>query len=252
MTTECADTPIEYPPVAPVLADLISECKRLSGRNELTDPQWITHINDAQKHLDRLIERTQQRAQNFYNVPEGTVGITFSSRCRVIDQVWVVDPDVPDCPRLYLDHLHRGEMHDYWITGNARADYPCFYTEAVLRHYPGNVRIGDMESILAYDETVLLAGYCNGIVIWPAVSRPISVEVLGNFHDEILTADWPYSWWLINNPDLLKKATMRELEVFMRNSQGVADYDHAIAAALASVDFDDAEQEAVHITRFYG
>lgn len=245
-TTHCEVAEQDFP-FADSLDGIITDVRRRSGRYDLSDDDIIGYLNDAQKHLDRVVRRRQQRTQNLGTILAGAVCYTFSSRCRVIERVYAIQ----DCNRIMLRRITwremRGHLRKVPQTG---ANCPIVYAEAMLHREPGYATLSDLAGPLGFQDTIFSpAGKCNGIFIHPPTTQEITIEVIGNWYDDILTVKWPYSWWIVNHADLLVKATLRELEIYMRNSQGVSDYDMAIATDLKHVDFDQAEQDSVGIDR---
>lgn len=62
--------------------------------------------------------------------------------------------------------------------------------------------------------------------------RDVSYRVIGHFHAPTLKVDEDKNYWSIYHPDILLKATMYELEIFYRNSEGAKDWLSALQQDL--------------------
>ena len=71
--------------------------------------------------------------------------------------------------------------------------------------------------------------------------RSLQVKVYGLFFSPELKNNEDENYWSDMYPDLLVKATLREIEIGNRNSQGVNDFDKAIAPILHGIDKDLAD-----------
>jgi hypothetical protein len=75
------------------------------------------------------------------------------------------------------------------------------------------------------------------------------VDIRGLFYTDQLTDDTDKSYWSEVHPDVLIMAAMRMVEVVNRNSQGVNDWDMAIANAVSGIGKDLVEEEIAEVTQ---
>ena len=68
-------------------------------------------------------------------------------------------------------------------------------------------------------------------------------------YTEELSNDTDKSYWSEVHPEVLIMATMRQIEVFNRNTQGVKDWDNAIEVATFGIGKDLVEEEIAEVTQ---
>lgn len=92
----------------------------------------------------------------------------------------------------------------------------------------------------------------HGVVFMPPLAEASTVEVHGRFFSPWLEADGAKSYWTEVAPNVLVMAAARQLEVTMRNSEGVRDWDAALASELQALAFSDVEQLTYGIYQIEG
>ncbi len=83
------------------LTDLRTDFTRISGRSELAPvtlgvTNWAEvdkYINRGQNYLDLLTDFKHARARDFQVIAIGDMSVVFTSKCRVIQEVWVMDAE---------------------------------------------------------------------------------------------------------------------------------------------------------------
>lgn len=90
------------------------------------------------------------------------------------------------------------------------------------------------------------------VLLMPIPDQPISVEVEGLFYSVPLKEETDQSFWTTNHPELLLQASLRELEIVHRNTQGVRDWDQAIQTSTTLIEQDHVYDEAYHVTKMRG
>lgn len=73
------------------LTDLRADFIRISGRSELGNAEVDKYVNRGQNYLDLLTDFKHARARDFQVIAIGDMSVTFTSKCRVIQEVWVMD-----------------------------------------------------------------------------------------------------------------------------------------------------------------
>lgn len=74
------------------------------------------------------------------------------------------------------------------------------------------------------------------IEILPKPSRDIVVEVTGRFFSTPLVHDQDVNFWSIRHPEVLIKASLYELEVFYRNTEGAKDWLESLQLDLTDIE----------------
>lgn len=85
--------------------------------------------------------------------------------------------------------------------------------------------------------------WLHGVRIAPS-SRDRMVLVHAVWYNNTLVEDSDRSWWTVNHPLLLVHATMRELEISMRNTQGVNDFEEPLLRDCKKI-YDDLVAESM-------
>ncbi len=233
------------------LAQLRQTFRLRAGRPDLADSEVDLYLNAGQRYLDGRVSQPKQTARVFKMVKAGSMGITFSSACRVIEKVFIGDQD----SRTQLsegnpDQL-RAQYPVFWSQmGQGR---PLYYMPAVLRTHPDQLPVGDLQAYLGYLDVLVGVDYAyTGIIFYPPSDGDYMVELWGKFWSPDLSDDNPGSWWAQAHPFLLLMAARRALEIDYRNSEGVQDWERSMAQELAAIELDMAEQEAVGIGSMQG
>ena len=232
------------------LLDLRADFTRISGRSELTDAQVDRYINRGQNYLDLLTEFKHARARDFQVVAANAMSVTFTSKCRVIQEVWV------------MDNVGRWELKKYDMNTFRREfsilpsaldpGLPTHYTPALLRTNPDPLTIADFTQYLGFmDVNVTGTSHAyNGVVFRPPTDKQYVIETFGKFYTPDLTEADPDSWWTFTAYTAILHATLRELELDYRNTEGANDWEQSILKTTRMLSMDDAEEDAIGINAF--
>jgi len=109
-------------------------------------------------------------------------------------------------------------------------------------------------SDFAYDYHDVLFGLSDqyrSILLMPPADQKYTVTVYGHFFGK-LTSDSDSTYWSREHPDLLIQATFLMVEMFYRNTQGVADMLNAITPALSGLDRQLIAEDTYEINRIFG
>jgi hypothetical protein len=127
------------------------------------------YINRGQNYLDLLTDFKHARARDFQVVAANTLSVTFTSKCRVIQEVWVMDPIQG------RTQLQKMDMNTF------RREYPALPTP-VAAVAPGPATIGSIAlgSVLltVIDTTGFLVGYYITIAGVTGIKRIVSIAGL--------------------------------------------------------------------------
>lgn len=220
-------------------------------------------INEAQRYLDRKLNVTHSDARLFKEINVNDIGITFND-CRIIKEVWCFDTtnrwwvEKVDYPYL----RSKPDLDSLVNTLGYSGSFSSLDTSAPLNYAPARLRVtpessslplSDLDLILSYGD-VMLGDYktYNGIIFLPPSDGSYVVEIFGSFYAPKLSSDSDNSIWSEEFSDLLLMATMRQLEIFYRNTEGVKDWNNVISEELINIDFDIVEQESVDVNQLEG
>jgi len=237
------------------LLEVRTAAAQMSGRYDLVTPSTFAnngmdfHILSGQKYLDRLITLPDSKANLFFAPIAGEYSITIPSSCRVLHEVWANDAE----SRYLLTKLEPAEFkYKYMepistITAGAPVDYTFIDTRSLEATY---------QNVLAEylgKPAVDGSGYgYRGIVFGPQFDAQYVIEVIGLFHQVELIADADTNYWSYAAPELLIMSTLRSIEIFNRNTEGINDWTSAILSAINDMDADIVDEESYGVDQLEG
>jgi len=237
------------------LLQLRQRFRTLSGRHDLVDADGSDSgadffINAGQRHLDRLDETQKSPGICFRFCEVGFWSVHFPY-CRAVKEVWANSTTAKwQLEKKDLQHLLAG----YFTTVPSGIDVgsTLYYAPAITRSVPAtrDIEAADFEAFAGYVDVMSADHYAyNSILVAPPPDERIALEIKGLFYTEELSEDTDKSYWSEVHPNVLIMATMREIEIFNRNTQGVKDWDNAIAAATSGIGKDLVEEEIAEWTQ---
>ena len=221
------------------LLDIRQEIVRLSGRYDLLlikegmsiedmlmaeDNGANFKINSACRYLD--ITQEQYNSLAYYETTMAAAEYYVRLKwCRTVKSVYIKSDEgwVP----LEVKTINE-LMEDYPELEDTDADTPLYFAVYPLIRDPNNKSANE-----ALNEV--------GVMVIPPTDTELQVKVYGLFFSPELKNNEDENYWSDMYPDLLVKATLREIEIGNRNSQGVNDFDKAIAPILHGIDKDLAD-----------
>ena len=218
------------------LSELHDEFMFLSGREDLSDTRMSFYINSGQRYLDRLDTVRHSIGKVIKAVNAGDWYTTFQE-CRAIENVYMASDD----DRWELTKKELGWLMLEYNKPIADLDTGAakYYATPILRSVPQDLTSITLSKFVG--ETVQVDhthfGY-NGIIWMPPTDEALVVEVHGLFYTEKLNANNDQSSWRANYPDLLLMATLRAVEIFHRNTEGVNDWTKAINSEIMTLGMD--------------
>jgi len=227
--------------------------RELSGRFEFCDDDGTDHganfyITSGQKHLDRLSDIHKSRAIYYKGLAIGSWYVQLSN-CRSIKEVWCASTTA----RWRLEKANFKDLiNSYFYQRIALSDAgtPTYYCPITTRT---NMPLSSpMEDFSDYLDIVESSDSYNTLIYGPANSEIVILEVHGNFYNTELSDDEDENFWTINYPDILIMSALRKLEVFNRNSQGVNDWDRAIASELMTLNYDLVDEQSAEADQMEG
>jgi len=229
----------------------------LSGRYDLVvnttsyvDAGMNFFITAGQKYLDKLAQVPENTAQVFEALASGEYSVTFQNSCRSIDRVFVNSSS----ERYELEKVNLSDLKNAYteLASATTTDAPAFYAIANLRALETTAKTSLVTFInLTWTETDEKYDY-RGIIIVPPADEDYVVEISGKFRQNDLSSDTDENYWTTEYPHLLVMATLRAIEVFNRNTEGIKDWTAAIAMETSQLDLDAAEEESNGVTQMVG
>lgn len=208
MTGTSVGTPVEAAATGGTLLYIRTQAWKESGRSDLlgdpdaddfSDNGMNVYINRAIRRLNRELPYHKSDAWLYYTLAANETLITFRY-CRSVKDVFWQDTD----------------------------DYKTRYE---LTWYP--VQVGLATEQNDYDEDDL-SDEREIVFTNPHLYKGVSVDavsdvsrrivILASWYDEPLVNDGDYNFWTVEEEGLVIRATMLELELVDRNTQGVRDF----------------------------
>jgi len=218
--------------VASILPHTLGWCRKklvdISGRYDLvadaaggdyTDlglANW--YLNSAQQRLDNLLQYNKSTAWLYKELPANTSMITFQ-QCRFVKEVYEQTDD-SDQERTRVT---------WWTLNVGLAPEQ---REAVAEDDP----LQEGELVIDWTKNIVFGEHyaTQAVYVEPSdTARLIVVEA--EWYSRHLTDDADKSFWTVQHPQLLVRAAQREMEVDMRNSQGVNDMDQPLLADIQNI-----------------
>jgi len=205
------------------------------------------YINAAQRWLDRETEIFQEMAKVYRKISAGTQIVKIQD-ARVIHRVGVGESDSFNWLKKYFSH----DLREKYAKPYEDVDQgiPEYYTPVILRG--SHTGAASWDGIAAYMNTDSDWKTYNGILLMPIPDQEYHIEIWGKFYSEQLVDDDDTSFWTEMHEYILVMAAQRMLEVFYRNTQGVADWTQAIRAELFGMAKDSTEQSIADIDQIEG
>ena len=252
------------------LLEIRQQFTNLSGRADLintddSDNGADFYIKAGQDHLDRLVDIPKAISRVFKDVSSGDYYIIFQ-RCRSILEVWCQGPDSGgDVVRTPLRKQRMSDLRgvdEQWDTNNFVQMFTEMDTNRPANYSPAMLRMQPDGTILPGDESGGIGGFMdvmpqdeqtyNGVVFLPPSDGSYTIEVVGHFYSNELLQDTDNSFWSAAHPEVLIMAAQRMIEVFHRNSAGIADWDLVIGSATTGIDMDGVLEDISGVTRMNG
>lgn len=220
--------------------------RELSGRFDLVDSVGADlgagfFINEGRKFLDRLEETQKSWGSAFRFLDIGKNGVQFPY-CRAIKEVWVASTTEKwQLEKKNFQDLINGYLLD--SPSLRSTGTPEFYSPCISRIVPENQPANLLEAFAGWvDVSSGNAHEYNAILVNVPTDTKLTVIINGLFYSAELVNDTDENHWSVAHPMLLYMATMRQIEVVNRNTQGVNDWEKAIGTDLKTLGSDLVEE----------
>jgi hypothetical protein len=204
------------------------------------------YIAAGQRWLDRQVTMLGQYGKFFRELSSGSYLLSVSG-LRSVRQVHVRESsgNVYALTRSTYEDLR--EIYGEDISEITSSD-PYFYAIVSLRQHD------EADSDPPDTEGLTDAAWMSneGLLILPPPSEAVTVIVEGKFSSTTLVDDEDENFWSVNEPSVLVKAGLRELEAFYRNTAGVNDWTNSIMHDLVGIEKDYIEKSFGYIDQMEG
>ena len=85
-----------------------------------------------------------------------------------------------------------------------------------------------------------------------SADQTFGLEIRGAFYQRKLINPDDSNFWTVNYPNLLLAASMRQLEMIYRNSEGIRDWENAMALDLRTLELDRVAEESQDVIQMRG
>jgi hypothetical protein len=238
------------------LLQIRTKFRQLSGKFDLVNADFSDNgadffINEGSKFLDRLSENQKSWASAFRFIEVGKYSASIQY-CRAIKEVWAATTTA----RWQLEKKSLQELlNDHLLStpSERTTGEPAYYSPTLTRYIPEDLSAEDFESFIQWVEIPSGDAHeYNTILLSAPTDQKLLVEIKGLFYSNALIADEDKNYWSVNHPFLLYMAAMRYVEVSNRNTQGVNDWDRAIAKDATDIGMDLVEELIADATEMEG
>jgi hypothetical protein len=238
------------------LLQLRTKFRDISGRFDLVNDDYSDNgadffINEGRKFLDRLDETQKSWGTCFRFMEIGKYSVHFPY-CRAVKEVWIGNTT----ERWQLEKQNLQDLIAGYLTGipsSRTSGTPAYYSPCITRYIPENATADTFESFIGYVEIPSgNAHEYNAILVNVPTSERLVVEIKGLFYSAELVNDTDTNYWSSVHPLLLISATMRQIEVINRNTQGVNDWSAAIGTEMQQIGFDLVEELIAEVSEMEG
>lgn len=238
------------------LLQIRTKFREFSGRFDLVSDVYADtgadfYINEGRKFLDRLDEVQKSWASRFKLLNTGTFSASVE-QCRAIKEVWLSTIEA----RWQLEKKDLQDLIAGYLTGlpSSRTNgTPLYYSPCITRHIPENQNVADLGAFIGFVEVPAGTAHdYNTILLNVPVDQRTMIDVRGLYYSRELVADTDTNYWSSQHPSLLLMAAMRYIEVFNRNTQGVKDWESAIATDIKQLGMDLVEEAIAEVTEMEG
>jgi hypothetical protein len=229
---------------------------QISGRYDLVvnttayaDNGANFYINAGQKLLERLVDVPESIGNVYYELAANTYGLSWKTHTRSIQEVWIENgTERSELTKVSLKQLKT----EYYDLATSETGRPMYYAVANLKGVETTKKdtLGTfIENV--YAESVDSSEY-RGIVIVPPADQKYIVQIVGLFKQLILTSDTDSNFWSIEEPDLLLRAALYELESFSRGTENAKNWLSAIQTDVQLLEFDNVDELSVDKNQMEG
>ena len=185
----------------------------------------------------------------YYELAANAYGLSWKHGTRAIQEVWIENAD----ERTLLTKVSLQELKtEYFDIATTETGRPAYYAVANLK----GVETTKKDSLATFIENVYAestdSSEYRGIVLVPPADQKYVVQVVGLFKNLVLSSDTDSNFWSIEEPDLLLRAALYELESFSRGTENAKNWLSAIQTDVQLLEFDTIEEESYNRNQMEG
>ena len=226
------------------ISELRAIFKERSGDINLLNSDIDNFINNGIKLLDRVTEFTHAPSKLYQKLSTpGTKTVSFSSDCRVLSEVWIIDKVDG---RTELEKIPDANLRTYYNQFSSLANSkPLYYATTSLRDFPESFNPADASLVdyVNYIDTVNSDFNFRGITILPPIDKEYLIELIGKFNSPLLSDTVTQNWWSINHHEMVITSSLYYFEISLRNTEGSKDYLRAIETMATQINNDTYEED---------
>ena len=212
-------------------ADIRAKFIDISGRSDFADRAGDGSeffIKAGHRFLERLISSPRVICDDSVNTVASTDNI-ITDDYRAIKEVWIKDATLGDNPWVKLDNITYSEYLNI-KSDSSDEGLPKYWTQYTT----------DQQDQTNTEKL--------GVILHPTPDAVYSVKILAmcseDFNDYSETG---VTYWSEMYPELVVLASLYQLEIFYRNTEGAKDWLGAIQLTIKGIDFDNVEQELADV-----
>ena len=238
------------------LLQLRQKFRTLSGRFDLVNEDGSDNgadlfINGGSKFLDRSGENQKTWGNCYRFINTGFWSASFPY-CRAIKEIWVASTEA----RWQLEKVRLQDLMDGYLSGlpsSRTSGIPLYYSPCITRYIPEDATAEELEAFIGWVDVPAGNSYeYNAILLNVPTSEKLTVTITGLFYSMELINDTDENYWSAVHPLLLINATMRQIEIVNRNTQGVNDWTNAIMTDIQQLGFDLVEEIIAETSQMEG
>jgi len=225
------------------ISDLRNSFKLRSGDINLSNKEIDGFINTGIKLLDKITEYTHAPAKLYQTVAAGTATFTFSSFCRVLKEVWIIDANTG---RAELEKVVDAELRTaYAKLTTLTTAKPKYYSNTTIRDFPESFDPANpaLAAYTDYIDTINSDFSFRGITLIPKPDKEYLIELLGKFNSAPLTDTVVDNWWSVNDDEAVIQAALYFFELSLRNTEGAKELLSSIRLLTGEISKDTYEED---------
>lgn len=243
------------------LRQIREQFRTQSGRYDLVAPDGKDtgadfYIRAGCDYLDRLLSDQDKMIGRAFKLVAANSYYTTFNRARAIAEVWAATVDT----RWQLKKVSFTELRTLYAQSftaqESSSDGPLYYSPALLRPIPDELtaqEVTDLGFVANYMDVITNGHHSyNGILYAPKPAAACMIEVVGTFYSKELLVDADQNFWTVSHPEVVLMAAMMQIEVVMRNRQGVADWKESIKDLVTDIDMDNVEEISSDVDQMKG
>lgn len=227
------------------IAALRTIFKAESGRDDFSNDQCDGYINAGIELLDDMTAWIHAQAAQHVIVASGDRAISFSTRCRALSEIIIVDSAGN---KTTLRKKTYDELQELMV--DAEPGTPLYYSPGITRPEPVSFVKTDpaFSAYQNYIDTVASSWQAKGVLITPPTDQEYMAVMIGRFGSPVLSDTTTENWWSYNRSRAVIDAALLQYHSSLKNTEAMKDYLAKVQMATTAIDHDAAEDEAADIT----